>query len=61
MTRCGHGQQPKCDRAFELHERGISNAAIAERLGIKQSDVSDYVKSGKVRREKASAKVMAKV
>lgn len=36
----------KCDRAYELHAKGISHAAIAERLGLSPKAVSTMIKNG---------------
>jgi len=46
---------PKCDRALDLHERGLSIEVIAERLGISNSHASEAIKKGKIRRQRALA------
>ncbi len=43
---------PKCELALRLHEKGVSPAAIAERLRIRQRDVSVVVKQGSDRRRR---------
>lgn len=39
---------PKCDRAYDLHRKDVSNWAIAERLGMSQKpcDGSDQAGQG---------------
>lgn len=46
---------PKCERALALHEKGVGNEAIGIRLGIPQSQVSAYLARGRERREKEAA------
>ena len=53
MSQIKRGSVPTCDRALELHEKGISYEAIAIRLGIRQKHVGAYLKAGLERRERA--------
>jgi DNA-binding CsgD family transcriptional regulator len=43
---------PKGDRALQLAEQGIAPAAIAERLGIRPSNVYELIKDAKLRRDR---------
>ena len=42
---------PKCDRAYYLHMRGVAYSAIAERLGTSIKAVSGLIRQGKERKE----------
>ena len=43
----------KSDRVYELHAKGVSNEAIAERLRINPKAVSTMIKQGRERKELA--------
>jgi len=49
--RTAQETQHKCDRVLELAEKGVSYEAIAERLDIRQRDVSVYINKARKRRE----------
>ena len=42
----------KGDRALELYEKGIPSIVIAERLGVRMSNINDLINNAKARREK---------
>jgi len=42
----------KCDRALELHEKGIPSGAICERLGITPKNLMNYLIKGRARAAK---------
>lgn len=46
----------KSDRALALHERGLSNAQIAEILGVSSGNVSTFIKNALKKRERMRAK-----
>jgi transcriptional regulator len=48
-----NGSPPKCDRVLALHEQGVDNDAIADRLGVSRREISALIKYGRARREKA--------
>ena len=48
------GITPKCDRALELHEKGVDFDAISERLGVSRREVYALIKSAKARRSKTA-------
>lgn len=43
----------KSDRALELHDKGLSRGDIAERLGVRPTNVAGMLQRAKQRREKA--------
>jgi len=45
---------PKCDRALELHEKGMPNWAIAERLSISPGHVNAAIRQALARRKRAA-------
>jgi DNA-binding CsgD family transcriptional regulator len=47
-----HRQFSKSERALELFEKGLSSAAIAERLGTTARSVSALILNAKQRRER---------
>jgi DNA-binding transcriptional regulator LsrR (DeoR family) len=47
----------KTDRALELYERGIRQAVIAERLGVRPTHVGSMLQRARQRREKLREKV----
>lgn len=44
----------KGDRALVLHEQGLSRQAIAERLGVKPTNVNGMIQRARQRREKVT-------
>ena len=50
MSRTKPTETPKCDLALVLHDKGVDNSAIAERLGIKSYHVNSYLEAGRKRR-----------
>lgn len=44
----------KADRALELHDKGLSRNDIAERLGVRPTNVAGMLQRAKQRREKAN-------
>ena len=44
-----------CDRVLALREKGISNEAIAVRLGVSRSHIGGYVKNALERRAREQA------
>lgn len=43
-------KEAMCDRVLVLREKGISNAAISERLGVSRAHIGAYVKNALERR-----------
>ena len=54
MRRAGTS---KTDRAIELHEKGMSNAVIAERIGSTQRTVASLIKNAKAKRIRQAERV----
>jgi DNA-binding NarL/FixJ family response regulator len=48
---------PKCDRALALHEKGMPNWAIAERLSISPGHVNAAIRQALARRKKATKEI----
>lgn len=44
------GVVPQCVRCLELHEKGVENDAIAQRIGISRRSVTTMIREGKRRR-----------
>jgi transcriptional regulator len=44
------------DRALDLHEKGLSQSAIAERLGVRPNNVGGMIERARQRREKRGAR-----
>jgi DNA-binding transcriptional regulator LsrR (DeoR family) len=42
----------KADRALALHEKGLTRAQLAERLGVKPRNVNEMLQRAKNRRDK---------
>lgn len=51
------GTKDKSDRALELHEKGLTQAVIAERLGVRPDHVSGMLQRARQRREKIAGEV----
>lgn len=51
--------QGKCDRALQLHDKGLSNTIIAERLGTTAQRVPQMLNTARAKRDKQKAKEAA--
>jgi orotate phosphoribosyltransferase-like protein len=49
----------KADRALELHDKGLSRGEIAERLGVRPTNVAGMLQRAKQRRERAQEQANA--